>query len=823
MSQIRYKVNVFSSGVQSTTGAVAFTLQTSQLRAAPTLGGQLVRAALGRVESQPWKLKVVDAGNALTAHLANTSGRLNLLGRLVQFQSSLDSTGTYTNLTVGRLTDVSLDIKDQTYDVTVNDERFLERDLLIFSRSNTATVLPRGTVSGFMNLSNPLQPTLNRWFVPNINNKIVFVTYTGIYPGYNPLSVLAGAGFMFQTVIDDIKPNPIVPNNAMTAGNFQTLRFHNIGDGNDYEVAGFQNPNFSLAGIININDPLTWLLGLSDGENTPVSMLLVWPNAQPAALTSLQGYLYLPGHISSNDLPLHIGGITGLHPGKVARNCYDGIYNPPGSTTIKLRYSTAAFDAWQKDPSYGRVWFRITAPQSMATFLEQRIYGPYGMLPLINTSGQISPKRAWPPSSSSVPSILPTITSTNILAGKHPTFEHGSREAITAIRARYDYYGFQLDKDYHRTYTNSADGFTALTHETTRLSDRVTNLGRQEAVYSFGAIYGAAQLPIPNFRFNSSQLLPNAGYAETVTSALAQHVFARFADGPLYVNVQCLRSIDSSTHGTVQPGDYVKLNLATWPNPITNTRGGNRILQVLQRGDTPTGPTFRLLDYGATGAVLAVPGLALAATTNGDSSRHSFKLTVSSVPAGAKWHASVAMTTSTGGSVPASSSPAWKWLGAGTTASLTLNVGQRPSNTKHFVKVRSIKTQKVLSAWSSAPSRITSKIPGPTNLTTAAKTRGTVTVKWTNGSSLYASEIMIDTSTASALGSSDRVDSVPPGTTRYLLEGLANAGKHKIGVRHDDPWGGFSTMATAIISGTSALARTTSPAVRGIHFIPVRF
>src|SRR5439155_17567859 len=127
--RIRYKVDIFSSGVQSTTGAIAFTLQTSQLIGAPTLGGQFVRAAAGRVESQPWKLGVLDAASTFTSHIADASGRMNLLGRLVRFRSSLDSTASFNTLTVGRLTDLSLGKDITSWDLTIQDERYLEHDL----------------------------------------------------------------------------------------------------------------------------------------------------------------------------------------------------------------------------------------------------------------------------------------------------------------------------------------------------------------------------------------------------------------------------------------------------------------------------------------------------------------------------------------------------------------------------------------------------------------------------------------------------------------------------------------------------------------------
>src|SRR5512144_2432253 len=112
MSRARYKIDIYASGVVSTTGTIAFTLQSSQLtNGAPTAGGYLVRPTLGRVEGQPWSFSPLDVNSTFTSHLASTAGRLNLLGRLVRFRRSLDSTATtaYQTQTAGRISDVILD------------------------------------------------------------------------------------------------------------------------------------------------------------------------------------------------------------------------------------------------------------------------------------------------------------------------------------------------------------------------------------------------------------------------------------------------------------------------------------------------------------------------------------------------------------------------------------------------------------------------------------------------------------------------------------------------------------------------------------------
>jgi len=817
--RIRYRIDIFGAGVQTTTGAIDFTLQTSQLRAPPILGGQLVRAPEGRVESQPWKLSVLDINSTFTAHLTNSSGRLQLLGRLTRFRSSLDSTASYSTMSVGRLTDINLAADVAGWDLTISDERYLERQTQIFGQANTASLIPRGVINTFQQIA-PLTNYTARytWRLGAKSGNLVQLIYPAVYlrPQISGHPTLGLTSSIPQLMMDDVKVDCVSPFTTMTVGNFKTLRFHNITNGTDYEVAGF-----GTLGPGTFIDPtiIGYLQRFNETNPTNLALIVVWPTSQPSG--DVTGYLYAPTHLPDTTLPQHIGGSTGLHPGTVARNCYNGVYNVPtvpSSTSLKLRISTAAFDKWERDPHYGRVWFRITAPMTMADFLEQRIFGPYSVIPLIDSQGRIAPMPMRLPSTNDpVPATIPTISATN--ARTHPTWEHPSREAITAVRLRYESYGMQLDRDGNPQISPAADGLMVLTKETTRTNDNITRLGRNERTYQFGSI-SAGRTPVPFFAFTPGREPPPLQYAETMSSMLARQIFPVYGDGPLYVSVECQRTIDQTTHGTVNPGEYVALNLGTWPSPQTNTRGGKALLRILQRGEKPEGPVFRGLYLGpSTLGAIGTPGIILRPTTN--SSRHTVILTVSSVPAGSRWLAQIAMTTSTGASAPASSSPAWQPAGTNTTATLTQTLGMRPAGRKHFVRVRAIKATRILSPWSASTFAVTAALPAPTNFATTVASAGIGTIKFTYGSSIYHTEVMIDTSTAATLTSTNRVDVVPPATTRYTFFGLSTNAKAKAGVRHRDPWGGVSATLAGTIS-TTGKNSTTLANLRGIQILKAK-
>lgn len=816
-NRIRYLIDVYAKGVQATTGGVDFSLRTSQLADAPTVGGQLVRAAEGRVESQPWTLRVLDVNSTFTAHLASSTGRLQLLGRLTRIRASLDSTATsnYKSLTVGRLSDITLDQNVNVWDVTVQDERFLERDTQIFSQANTCMLVPKGTVAAFQG-NPPPNAAARAWQCTSISGNLVELTYLSqLSPSGNLVrDVVRGKGLgsvvsVGQLIIDDVKPGAISPNTGMTAGNFLSLRWHNDASGTEYELSGFGR--WGLLGLPDFQIVRFWQT-LNESNPAPLRMWLVWPTSQPTLNQVLKGYLYAPTHLPTDTVPFHVGGNAGLHPVRVARNAYNGMYNPPGSTGQKLRISTGAFDKLEADPSYGLVWFRITSPVGMAQFLEDRIYGPYNLAATVDTSGRISPISLRLPTSTGL-GTPPIISSTNAVS--HPTWEHPSREAVTALRLRFENYGYGLDKDGKIAFGDAGDGLNFGTKESTRLYDNVTVLGRKELQFQFGSLTWP---PAPTMAgtLGVVKYVPLPQVAEQLADSVAQNMFARFGDGPLYANVSCLRSIDATTNGILQPGKVVKLNVASWPNPKTNTRGGLRYMQIVQRTDSPVGPTFRLLDVGSTLAGLTAPSVSAALVT-GDT-RHALTLTISAVPAGARWEAQLAATTSTGASVPASSSPQWMPAGGNTTGTLTLTLGHRASHTKYCARVRSLKGTRFTSPWSTATvTAVTAKIIGPSALAATQITAGTALLKWTNGSSIYPLGVMIDTSTASALGSSCQIVTTPALTTRYLLHGTNSGVKHKAGVRHVDPWGGFSTMATVIYTATTVY--TTSPALRGLALL----
>lgn len=799
MARRYYQLKIWPRGTVSTTGAASYTLGSSYFKDAPVVGGQIVRAAECQVESNPWRVTLLDIGSTFTAKIADSSGRLHLLGRLCQLQSALDSTASFSPIGTGRLTDLALNPDIASYDLDISDERWIERQTDIFTKSNTMAIVPHGPISRFQQV-----PAIQnvRWRCVNTLGNLVCLRYDGA-PRIPTDQELA------DLIVQDVKPTAISGNTSLTTGNFQTLRVRNTGNSTDYEIAAFGfgvihpttgRPTYPANNLFGFwNDPVL-LLG-SDHTNawTKLYIWLVWSASQPSIGSDVTGYFYAPTHPPTSVLPYLIGGSSGLHPGRFTRNAYSGMYS--ATTSITVRSSTAKFDQWEAEPAYGRFWYQATEPANLADFLDERIYGPYNVAPVVDSSGKIAPTRMWTPTSTQLNVAgLASITSTN--AWTVPTWEHPSREAVTAVRYTQELYG----------------GFSPFLQKATTVGstfthDTLTLLGRRQLVFRLGGVVhwphmylGSTTVPV-HLPFNTPPALKK----------FAESLFARFGDGPVYSQVEVSSSIDATTNGAILPGMFVKMNLATFPNALTLARNGTRTMQVLKRDITPRGRGFLLLDAASTLANLAAPTITIARSTQ--STRHAVVLTAASVTAGARWEAHIARTSTGTTAKPAANSSRWVPAAVQTTASLTALVGSQPSKTKIWARVRQFKNNRIGSGWSTAsPSTVTASIAAPTTFSVTSLTAGGGLAKWTNGSSLYGIELMIDASSVATLTSTNMVALLPPQTTRYTLQGLTPNDTQKGGVRHFDPYGGRSAQATNTFLTTTG-SGTAAPSLRGMVIV----
>src|SRR6185503_1589892 len=326
---------------------------------------------------------------------------------------------------------------------------------------------------------------------------------------------------------------------------------------------------------------------------------------------------------------------------------------------------------------------------------------------------------------------LPKISSTN--ATIHPTWTHPSREVVNVIRGQPEQYVYLFDiKDVfnmpadrlragNRAKANEVDA--NIPGEMVETFDTTTVFGRRMLSFNYGML--ASNVPgdvIIDAPF------PAHGSAQPQFKTIATAIFNRFGDGPIYTDFEATTGIDATTNGKREPGSYLKVVLATYPNAGANARGSSRVMQLVARRDHPEKVSGTLLDVGPALNALTAPGLTLALSSM--SSRHAVKATVSSaLPAGAKFQLEMGY-----GATTASTSPqSWRPVEVNTTANRVFVLGQIPSHTMVFGRVKAIKPTRIDSAYSAVQTIETAQIAGPTTASISSITAGSAVLKWTYG------------------------------------------------------------------------------------------
>lgn len=787
--------------MSSTGGNVDLTFQ-NEIRAPATVGGTVVVPLEGRTESRPWTVELLDNSNAVHSNLSDSSGRLDLIGRLCDYQTNTSSGG-WTTIAAGRLSVVEV-TQDETFLVSIEDERMLERRATIFTSQNTSQVWPPGLAQQWGNLR--AEPTGRG--LPMVKQNNLLLIRMDLQDQSDGLILPPG---VIDAIVADEVPNRSHAPTA-TAGNFTNLRlYHNS---TAFEIFGFDvegetelSPRVAASilnrfGAARIQGTQThfqvWIVDSSGKLGTPSG------SRSDDWIDGLS--IRMDGSEPSEGVPLHIASSAdrslGLQPFALLKKIYDGDYG--GST---IRYSTAAMDTMTGIGHFGRGFWRITKPQNMAEWVEEHIYKPYGAVPLIGDNGAVVPTALYLPAATDISTgTLFALTSTNLANLATPTWTHSAQDARTVVRGHYDIRLQRSPRDAAVEGLRSADriSVTSLTHEETH--DRTTAIGQ----FVHDITLDGVAMGHPR---NPTVTAPN------LTKFLAREIFERYGDGPV---MGAFPALDSAS--TVAVGDFAKMQLDTFPNPATTGRGGTRFIQITGKTYAPTGPVFDYLDLGPNNGALTAPGFSVGLSTSSPKHEVTFNVT-SGIPTGGSWQASYALTlkTTAAFTAPGSTSAAWTVGPSSDTTSSTHVLTDLPSNHYVSVRVRSVAPNRIRSDWSTVASTATSAIAAPTAISVGQVKTRTAVVSFTVGSSAYPLALHADGTSTAAVSSSNFLFTLPTNSTTVLIQGLtANAGQ-MVGVRHADPFGGYSAADSTTLTtlSTASTNYAQAPSLRGVSVLTV--
>lgn len=476
-----------------------------------------------------------------------------------------------------------------------------------------------------------------------------------------------------------------------------------------------------------------------------------------------------------------------------------------------------------------RISLRITEYQPLGDFLEQVVYGPFGVGVRVNDSGQLVPFSGRIPYNAN-PST--TITSADVWTdadGAGPElfaieqasavnkviFEHTRLvktqdgapsdedllrnlfiEAFGTGPQRQEILGKQV-----RYNTPNPDGFSTVNVRFERTNGDAGAVGKREVTFSVPAM-------VHTNGTNQDDQLPK------YVDALAQEIFDRWGRGIITCSAQGLRG--GSTDSTLL-GDEVLVQLPALPNHnkrlVDDPSVSARAMQITHYTWTPRGPLLGLSDSGPNAQPFATaPTLSIGASS-------AFPRTVAEVTvtnaatlnaAGAGLRLQMAVTT---GSTPAATD--YTDVAAFVAGSIPTGAIQLPAviaGRKVYARAAATKVGSRPSSWSTAVSVTLSGINAVSSLTasTVAGDGSTEQLTWTAGDTTSVLDIFIRASGAAA-ADAIRLDTIPAGSTRYLLQGLTPGAAYTASVQARDQQTGDVSARVDVTFTTSATA-TTLPA-----------
>jgi len=521
-------------------------------------------------------------------------------------------------------------------------------------------------------------------------------------------------------------------------------------------------------------------LGLND-QNLYVKLYApdtTWPTL-PSANTALRVRVVTRQVAEAS--PVYIQ----THPADLAKKLYE---------IINIPVNTAAYNAVVDALGANlRVTYRITAAQTMAEFLEQSVFGPFGFAARINGSGEVEffPTRV-------LNYTAPTYTiGTNDIVGDEPPTIYDLDEGTVVT-------GFTLTQSVLTAMTNfdsddtapAPDGMVATEQTLEYASGDTSTYSTRVVSYNVPGMVTDAESFVSTFTDWSRGVVFEG--------------FNRFGRGAVNSEVAVLRTAAAAA---AQVGDFVYLNASYYPNRnyrIGESSVGSRVAQVVRREERPEAVVFKLVDAGGFVQPATAATVSLAVSTADP--RRVAQFTITNAATLNSGSIGVAVEWATGASAPTAGKNGNLFTryapGAVPTGAVQLPAVKLGATTVH-VRVRSEVPGIFPSAWSGWQTVTLNAWTAPTGVTVGTLTNETAAVSWSlNTNTTDAVDVYVAPgSVAPSDWTPYRVNTLPEGTTSTLLTGLSASTAYIVGVAFRDR---VANVAMTPVTATFTSAGTTT-------------
>lgn len=780
---------------------------------APSGDGQEVDPITGAVRTGAYTVQIVDANTGtdatgtirvVTNKLEDASFRQQLVSRRAYLEVRTDA-GAWSMLVAGYVAGVRL-VSPMRYEITVGDSRRVEQTQTIYQGGALGGFTTRGCLTG-----GPVTATWGpvkarggwRYRLAVNGNDVSAEFVDGYEPGRD------------APVVKDWRKltNPAIPS-AIEAR--RQVNPFAIGGGSDF-VTSYTTPQYdaTLTDWVVAGGVVAWV-GTTATNAAPVRALVVGPAVSPAneSLGVSHVYLYWPGcpfstgqvvYLSLSTLetteqtPLYLDA----HPVDIVTTIWTNAriaYNPAAAWLTSIRDLIGA---------NVRLACRFTAPPKIAEFLEKAIYGPFGIAARTNAAGE-QELFATRIRTATTPAL--TLDTNSLTSAEPLVFDLDEQTAVSAVTLRQQVF----NPAPYVAATTAGNGDTQATQS------RVPQDGVLVSQIEQTAQYLDPNLTVftgRNVTYDVPGMVHTATNWEPATTAqldaISLTMFDRFGRGCQASEADVL---SGSSAAAAQVGDELYYDVAHFPNKgyrIGESTVGPRIMQVVRRTETPTGPKFRLLDSGLAAQPATAATITIAQNASAPASIAQYTITNAAtlnatgvISVEVEW--AVSPTQPTGGqslSHPAGEIP---------TGAVNLPAVNTPGATV-WVRARSEQAGRRPSAWSGWASVALAAVAAPSGLTTSNLRQTAVTLSWTNTSStLPLAVYAYQGASAPASWVPYRVGTLPVGSTSTVVRSLTGPSiAWTVGVAYDTP-NGTGAVAAATVTTNNTLDTATRPAALAV-------
>lgn len=535
----------------------------------------------------------------------------------------------------------------------------------------------------------------------------------------------------------------------------------------------------------------------------------------PSVATSVEFWVSVDT-APSKDVPLYLADV---HPVQLWADILDGKFSLSTGSGVARPLATrdsSPSGPWAPliaDQSFNAMMggpFRdiITEPAKANDWIEKYICQPYNLAYYIDGSGNVVPKDLRRKAT-----IVPALSITDEdLRTDAKIGQTASRDnAVTAGQITL-YHDASVGSNPRAVLQNSPDAYpvvppgfitsTPASLATINATPDLRDLGDK-----------LIKIDAQGLRIHPSEETSTSGQdrATMIQSALAQMLLDMMAP---FAGSSATGTLPLRRRVSVNPGDYVSVNLSKQINPASNTRGGARLFIVTQRAVQGLNCDLSVLDCGAN-AVAVSPSIGTPTIASDDPNSINDAVTLSA--AGDAVLVQYAVTATSTSTRPDELSALWTF-GATAEVSSTVRISNLPSGMRIWVRARSQAiggvATKLPSPWAVPSGTGYVDLAGLTAPNTLAVTNAfsnRVDLTWVNGSATLAIEVFqaVGASIPDTTGTY-KIKVLDAGAIKLRVTGLTALTQYTWGVRHRDPNGGSSSIVTV----TTTLGSTPGTAPR---------